>query len=537
MGVGRIMEREFDPSVDGWYFENWGETSLYCIGCARSAGHTGPCEFTWDLYRDTYLGINPTHDCLEAPLDCAFYEIFKACATDGNCGGMSLLALALFKYGGYMGFCSPASFYTGTESPDRDDLHRVINILQARQFSARGIMNFIEVYDANNINNAQDAYTKVKEHLARGDYTILSIANDALGDAAHTVIPYKAEIDSSGTKVMHIWDPNFPHDDYPGHYGGSNELLVINGPFDWNYSPSPDKTYSGAGGGWCFVVPMSLVLSKSRQPMALELFAEALITLFVSGPGSAVSQISDDEGRRLYTTDVDVHASRLEFETDPETRLKGVIRWPWYFSNKGHKIPGELYFMRRRRSKTSPLNVTISGTNYRMIKCMGKNLIEINSDSKEHARDTIKTYGLISDAVSMDITTTGKKREISISHLLTGATNKEWRRYQLRNIRLPKKVPITINMGKKMRAMAVSCREKEVKFELDIQQRFKGRVTTKNVGEVSTIPGKILRLAPKKWKILEKSKLIKDVLEKDEKSKRLTSKEKTFYKRDQSSES
>src|SRR2546421_380588 len=127
---------EFDPVVNGFYFENWGEAN----------------DFSWDLYTRTYLAINPTQDCVEVPLDCAFYEIFKSCASNGNCGGMSMLALALYKFGGFLGFCSPANFYTGDivgvgssgnyTGPDRTDLHQAINIMQARQFSAPGIQNF-----------------------------------------------------------------------------------------------------------------------------------------------------------------------------------------------------------------------------------------------------------------------------------------------------------------------------------------------------------------------------------------------------------
>jgi hypothetical protein len=132
----------FDPDRNGWIFENWGETS----------------ELSWDLFRRTYIGINPTHDCVEAPLDCAFYEIFKNCAAGGNCGGMSLLALAMFKHGGWMGFCGPANFYSGVNQPDRTDLYEAINILQSRQFSASGIENFMDVVDSGNLNNAISAY-------------------------------------------------------------------------------------------------------------------------------------------------------------------------------------------------------------------------------------------------------------------------------------------------------------------------------------------------------------------------------------------
>ena len=45
----------FSPKNDGWYFENFSEG-----------------DFTWDLFRESYLGVNPTENCVEAPLDCAF---------------------------------------------------------------------------------------------------------------------------------------------------------------------------------------------------------------------------------------------------------------------------------------------------------------------------------------------------------------------------------------------------------------------------------------------------------------------------------
>lgn len=109
------LTMDFDPIVNGWNFQNWEASS-----------------FDWDLFRDAYLGINPTHDCVQAPLDCAFFEIFKNCAQGGNCGGMSLLSLALFKYGGFMGFARRRDF-----TPARTD--RTVPICTAPStFSRRG---------------------------------------------------------------------------------------------------------------------------------------------------------------------------------------------------------------------------------------------------------------------------------------------------------------------------------------------------------------------------------------------------------------
>lgn len=524
-----MTEKEFNPQKDGWDFRNWPENEEYCIGCGLPTGHTGDCEFDWKLYHDTYLGISETD-----LLDIAFFEIFKKCAKDGNCGGMSHLALALFKYGGYMGFCSPATFYekyfpddVGTEikAPADVELHRAINILQARQFGSRSVMHVIDLAEAGNTNDAELAYKTIEEHLAKGDYCGLSIAKNTLGtDGGHTVVPYKVEDDPPshpGKKVIHIYDPNYPYNDDPTHYNenSTKKLLVITKSYIWEYKrdDQSSENYESAlsDGAWCFAMPMSLVLPKSRQPMTLENFSEALITIFASA-GSAVSQISDSEGHRFYTKDVDVHTSRGEIETDPKKRLKGAIRWPWFFKNKKQEPPGELYFIRRHKINKSPLITTVNGTNYNLMACMGKNLIEITSNSNIHSRETIKTSGSILDAVCIEVTTTGKAREMTLNHSLMGATAEDWRKFKLKSIQLPEKVPITISMEKKMNMLTVASHEKEVKFDLEIQQCSNKKISSRKVGTISTVPGKTVRLAPKDWKNLGKTELRKQVIEKNE---------------------
>lgn len=490
----------FDPAKDGWYFENWGEAPPYCLGS---------CDFSWDLYRQAYLGINPTHDCVEAPLDCAFYEIFKNCAEKGNCGGMSLLALALSKYGGYTGFCSPACFYTGSTSPDRNDLHRAINILQARQFSAYGIENFLDVCDANNLNNAVAAFERVKELLGMGDYPVLSIADDLLGDAAHTVIPYRVEEDLSGTKIMYIWDPNHPYDADPSHYSGSDCQLVINGPTDWVYSPG-GRTYNGSDGGWCFAVPMSLVLRKARHPMTLDIAFDALMTIFVSGAGAALSQISTDEGRQFYRTEVDKHLSRRDIETDPAKRLKGIGRWPWYGFTKKTELPGELYFIRGPLGKLSRLNLTVSGAEYKMVQFTTGNLVEITARSSAHSKDIIRfsRSGMADQSIEME--TLGKKRNITVRQLKTGAKGIEWRSCNIENITMERNVPVVMNMVGDLEAVQVSSLDKEVKFAMEMQRYFNGKVSKRNVGTLATVPGMTLRVSPRDWNSLGKTGIDKE---------------------------
>lgn len=530
IGMGGSLSHgdEFEPIDDGWYFVNWGEKTPYCVGS---------CDLSWDLYRKTYLGIHPTHDCVSAPLDCAFYEIFKNCAEGGNCGGMSMLALALFKHGGYLGYCSPASFYTGTKSPDRDDLHQAINIMQARQFSVSGIENFLDVIDAGNLNNADVAFFACKTALNSGDYPVLSIAKDSWGDAAHTVIPYKLDESpsgySAGTKIMYIWDPNLPYDDNAANYSNASTTnhLVITSPTGWSYS-----SYSGSGGGWCFCIPMSKIMEKSRQPMALDMLNEALTLVFVSGTGAAVSQISDDEGHRLYKTDADAHTSRSDLETDPAKRLKGVGRWPWYGQAKmlrsdvgkigtpalgkvqpakKHEQPGELYFMRRSVGNPSDLHFTFSGKKYEATISLAGNMIKINSESATRTKDIIKLSRMATAAQSLEIQTLGAQRKFNVKQVRTGATGKEWRSIDVKELNVTRSTPVTINVLGDMEAVAVSSLDKQVSFNMTLQQRFKGEVSTMAVDRLSTTPGKVLRLAPGNWETLDKTKLEKIEVKKE----------------------
>lgn len=485
---------EFDPAVDGWYFENFGTE-----------------ELTWDLFRRAYLGIYPTQDCEEAPLDCLFFDIFKICAAPGNCGGMSLLALSLYKYGGYLGFCSPANFYTGEEGPDRDDLRQALNIMQARQFSASGLNHFLEISDAGNLNDAENAYEDIKEALASGDYPVLTIANNYLAEAAHTVIPYKVEEDPiTGNKLIYIWDSNFPYDDAPDDYSptSTNNKMVISGPTSWTY-----RDYSGSGGGWCFAIPMSVYVEKSRHPLAVDIIIDSLMTIFITGTGSTISQITDDEGHRLFKTDAETHTFRSDLEDNPSKKLKGIIRWPWYAQvvkmKAKYKIPGELYFMRPRLGKLSALNISLSGTNYKAIISLAGSVIQLNSSSSSRTRDTLRVSGMATGTQSLEIKTPGKKRKFEIKLLRTGTKGKDWRSFIVKNLNISRDIPVTVTAVGDLEGVLVSSLDKKVSFELDIQQRLKHKTARRSAGKLSTSPGKVLRVAPKDWRNLKKTELEK----------------------------
>ncbi len=471
----------FSPNRDGWNFKNWSETE----------------PFSWDLFRRAYIGINPTKS-IAAPLDRVFYEIFKNCAENGNCGGMSLLALALFKHGGWMGYCAPASFYSGTPSgkaPSRPDLYEAMNILQARQFSAPGIENFLDMLASENVNNAVNAFNTVKAHLANGDYCVLSIAKDLVGKAGHTIVPYFAT-EEGPMRYLYVWDSVTPFSEYHKHYSYGFNRVAIKSEYDWEYKQRDgypdDNHFEGGPNAWCFAVPMSKVLRKARHPLAADMVVDATWTVFVSGAGAAVAQIEDDRGRRFYTTDADVHLNRSEFETDPARKLPNMARWPW-FSRNGGELPGELYFARGPVARRT-LKVTVTGRKPRFLLASARGLVEIEASASADSRDVIEIAGLGAANQGLRLTASNPRRRYDINQVVAAGGAQDWRGFKLEGLR-PGKAGMELRATGHLRALDVLSRGVSQTFTASAQRFVNGELIREDIPDLRlsrTHPARIL---------------------------------------------
>lgn len=481
---------EFDPKHDGWQFENWGETS----------------DFSWDLYRRTYLAVNPTNDPVAAPLDVAFYQIFKSCAKGGNCGGMSMLALALFKFGGFMGFCSPPDFYppaiaTSPKQPARADLYEAINIMQARQFSTPGIRNFLDVVKAGQLNDGFTAWNKVRSGLGSGDYCLLSLSNGLFGDAAHTVIPYKAEMMGS-SRVLSVWNSNRPYKFYPSHYDTGQNRIVINSPTSWVYDQGFGGTvYDGSNNGWFFAIPTSLIMHKAHQP-GLTFALTGIMTLFVSGVGAAITQVEDAQGRRLYSSDKR-HRNRGDLETSSERQLTGVVPWPWPGGVTGQN-PGDLLFI-DRPAGSGPLTISVRGDDYQLTALSGRQLTQVVAGpAAADARDTVR-LSTVDGGHEIEVSTGAPSRRFDVHHLRYGGGT-EWRSVRLRNVRITvDRLRLHAPAGFEEVEISGTTARREVNVEL---HRYDGERVARRAVVAQEIPtGRAVQLAPSDWTRLARGKI------------------------------
>ena len=487
---------EFDPTRDGWFFDNWNETT----------------DFDWDLYRRTYLAINPTDDVIEAPLDVAFYQIFKSCAANGNCGGMSMLGLALYKYGGYMGYCSPASFYTGgVNGPDRTDLHQAINVMQGRQFSAPGIRNFLDVVKAGQLNDGVAAWNSIQSGLGSGDYCMLSLANGLFGTAAHTVIPFRADTSGSAL-VLHVWDPDRPYNTHAEYYDGDYNKIVITGPTDWTYDQnaaglySDGVLYSGSMNGWFFPIPISLEIHKGPQPISAGFALTGLTTLFVSGVGAAVTQIEDDQGRRLYTSDR-LHRSRgdLETLTAPASRRCSVAvagtrrRRPSGGAVFPSATTGKLTADRLRARRRVPDQASV-----------------VESPQRSHrgpagsaTKDRVRLEGSFDDHQVIAVSTRAPRRLFDIRQLRQGSPG-AWRSVRVRNAVVTSD-QLRVHAARAFDVVEISGTAARRGLDIELARYAGGKVARRTLSQ--PVPaGKALRIAPTDWDRLSRAK-IEQVLE------------------------
>jgi hypothetical protein len=492
--------KRFDPTIESWSFSNWDDPT-----------------FSWDLMRRTYLAINPTQNAVEAPLDSAFYEIlYKAAGSKGNCFGMSMLALALHKFGGFMGFCAPASFYTGDylnsphTGPDRAELHAAINVMHGRQFSAAGVRDFLDRVKQHQLNNGYAAFERIVSGLGSGDYALISLSNGVFGKEGHVLIPYDYE-DQGSTKLLYLWDPVRPYVGHPEFYSGGHNKLVISSPTSWHYDqnytastgPVTDgHAFDGSNLGWCFAIPMSVDLHKGRQPLSVGFLATEITFLLASGTGASVTQIEDDDGRRLFARDR-IHSSYADFETSPSTALEGVARWPWLNAAGGDGSLGDLYVIERPRG-SAPLTVTVRGSNYRLLQAGAGHLVEIEAAAAAPARDRVRIEDFTGSDQAVELRTESALRTVSVRQLRPENELGHWRAAAVSKARV-EKGRIRIGTADRLGRVEIAADTKRHAFHVELQRYRGDRLASRDLGRHVIEPGESLAFRPKSWDAIEKT--------------------------------
>ena len=355
--------------VNTWRFENFGDSIP-----------------SWDVFRETYIGIAPTYG-EASPFDQILYDqVHSKMINTGHCFGMSLGALQLLRYGGYDGFCAPASQYPRKypnneyKEPADARLQHAIQILQGHILNFRVISHLLDLITANNSRDGNFVYEQYKYYEAKKEYCIIGITESFFGvSASHALLPYHVTDDGAGNKKIYVYDVNRPFNK-PGSgtighdwYIDRNNFIEIKSDGTWSYDmadcrlcstcedcnpnlPSPPIAdlcpcpWSGSpssdpeadtGSGHIFLMPLSIIGRKDRLPQSLFADAiEAVGKIFLFGQNAALEQISAPDGRHYF------RPGTQELETSDSAALRCVL--PFIPFNGGKPVDSDcqLYFVR-----------------------------------------------------------------------------------------------------------------------------------------------------------------------------------------------
>jgi hypothetical protein len=238
--------------------------------------------------------------------------------------------------------------------------------------------------------------------------------------------------------------------------------------------------------------------------MALDMVFDALMTAFVTGPGAAVTQVSDGEGHRLYSSDGE-HLRRGDLETDPARRLKGVGRWPWFGGAGRRALPGELYFMRRQLGERD-LEFTVSGSRYKIMAVAAGSMLEIEVASDRRSLDQVRISKLATARRAVEVRALDRTRTVHLRHVRSAVAGADWKSVEVRNARVGRDGLALSTVGDLM-AVELSSKERPVEFDLEVAQRRAGVVTRLPPRRLATISGRALQVAPTSWLDLDRSEL------------------------------
>jgi hypothetical protein len=277
-------------------------------------------------YADTFVGVPNNFHAVTNWGDGLYYElVYKKSAASGNCFGMALDSIDA-QFANRTAYDEPIhQWFTGsvdtqngrsldpTQDPAEADLGHELNVKFGYQLGVDSINYVLENY-LGAVLSPSSVLNTVASDLASNGHPILSIATNLLFQDGHAIRPYRVgpsgvpctSISGSTCTRLYVLDPNIPS------ANSSQEAYVeFSADNRWAYAPSdnnglvyPSKNYSGSmlSGGRIMSMPYSVLDHQPTTPIAElgELLAAAAI--IIVGDNAGVNQVTDEQGRTLYTT-------------------------------------------------------------------------------------------------------------------------------------------------------------------------------------------------------------------------------------------
>lgn len=230
----------FDPSVDGFGFENWGEP-----------GALGATEMVALFGRDEVCANGGSADCALYPAAQQWVDQVNEAMSGGHCEGMAVLSRLIHDGGANLADFDPAAGSTFDLSRENPAVSRAIEYWWATQM-VQPVQEAFQSYQK--LEPSEIAY-RLAEGLDAGAGYTLGIYSSQGG---HAVTPI-AVTDEGDSIAIHVYDNNFP--------GTVQRIMVDPEAERWSYAMGSTNPQAETGGweggqGTIELTPMKSRIAK-----------------------------------------------------------------------------------------------------------------------------------------------------------------------------------------------------------------------------------------------------------------------------------
>jgi hypothetical protein len=500
IGGIRKAPTQYYAEDKAWFIDNWKDPVL-----------------SWEIYRDSFIGIPPTYDPWSSAFDVLFYDqLYKSKLSEsGNCFGMSLMSLMMLQKGGYLGFCLPVPQYSGDLysdlGPTDPDLRHAINQMHGHQVSLPALKFMLDLIARGKNRDGNFAYDQFNYYKMKNDLTVISVTKSTSpADGGHTMVAYDAKI-VDGYKRIFLYDPNRSWADpvkRTWYTSGKNYITIDStGTNGWTYDHG-DGYWSGkpASGGNIMILPISVIGPTARSPASLGLnISDILATFFITGDGAEITQITDQDGKRLYipgTTEVD---------TNPATGMLNTL--PWISSDQkrtasGNNNAGKVlaYFMLGNPTGSLDIDIRSGKEGYKMGMFGRGSYLSVRADQGSGADlITLENAGSQQPGVIIRNQSNAAKFDVEFIQILD--PYKKSRHFRLNNLEVPALQPMLIRVTDNQKALELQTTDARIQYDLELVNVVRSKPEILKQEKLKLDAGKNQIIKPGNWRILKKEDL------------------------------
>lgn len=508
-------------------------------------------NLSWELYRDTFIGIPPTQSVASSGFDVAFYTaIFERELTEpGNCFGMILLSYLIQEKGHHLGLCAPVRQYEGdntgtgvdldgdgndddvdgdgsvdtnwTRGPtgsDSTEVRRAINRMHGHQINLPTLRHLMDILQQHANRDGNFAFEQARKYIEKEGAAPISVTQSlSPQDGGHALLAYDTRVqrNNSGTvqtKEIFVYDPNRPWNtaDSTWYQNGNNVITIDAQTGEWTFDMAGPDTWSGepAGGGGgvvdyslgdvlggadqhggnLVVIPASVTAPKARGPGSLGLSAPSLAnTIAIYGDGASI-----------------------EGASSPDGPLDNVV--PWYPSDTppdGGRYDFGVYVVLGEPEETIDLEVQSGENGYQLTLAGPNSHLDIQSkDATGTDVLSIENLGSARPGLGLRSASGAPYRIAFHQQNMTVDFERETRSFVLPEFRPPSEASVHMRVGGAgENAFSVQSPEVDLQYDLQVERVVGDDVQTLTQQDLQVPAGRQQVIQPKQWQSLREGAL------------------------------